>query len=266
MMKKTAEKAGPSRVFAIKMRYRIYKKGFVLYFTGPQARMHFAGATLVVVLFFGGGVGTYAYASPDVNVQHPLYPVKQGLEAVEGGFAFAPDQKAEFFMKKASRRMEEAETLHHKLQQRLDMAQDAEAVQATLEMISAEMEESFRLAEGEFDAEKAEGMVGRMEERCGKIRDRLEGLPPLENGRPHISALHIKMQNLDENTLEKLNTLREVHESVAKARKGKEKRVMLKFMIPPPPPGIVPPPGIEPASQPSVMSRKAPSDGVPVGL
>lgn len=235
IMKKTADGCCPGRMFAAKMRYRLWKKGLVIYFTGHHAKMHFAGATLVMFLFFGGGVGAYAYASPDVNVAHPLFAVKQGLETVEGGFAFTPEQKADFFMRQAMRRLDEAERIHGRLEQRLEMADEAEAAQRTLEMINLEMERSFEFAGGEFDAERAEEMVKKMEERCSKIHERIEGLPHLQNGRPHISALHEKMMNLDDATLEKLEELRQAKQTVMQARQGRHNRVMLRFMPPPPP-------------------------------
>ncbi len=235
IMKKTADGCCPDRMFAVKMRYRLWKKGLVIYFTGHHAKMHFAGATLVMFLFFGGGVGAYAYASPDVNVSHPLFAVKQGLENVEGSLAFSPEQKADFFMRQAMRRMDEAERMHFRLEQRLEMSDEAEAAQRTLEMINLEMDRSFEYAAGEFDPEKAEEMVKRMEEKCSTIHERIEGLPPLQNGRPHISALHEKMTSLDDATLEKLDELRQARQTVMQARQGRHNRVMLRFLPPPPP-------------------------------
>jgi len=235
IMKKTADGCCPDRMFAAKMRCRLWKKGLGIYFTGPHAKMHFAGATLVMFLFFGGGVGTYAYASPDVNVSHPLFAVKQGLETVEGTLAFSPEQKADFFMRQAMRRLDEAERMHGRLGKRLEMANEAEAAQRTLEMINLEMERSFEFAGGEFDAERAENMVNRMEERCAQIHERIKGLPPLQNGRPHISALREKMTSLDDATLEKLEELRQARQTVMQARQGRHNRVMLRFLPPPPP-------------------------------
>ncbi len=236
IMNEVTKNSRPRKVFAIKMRYRIWKKGVVLYFSGAYAAKHFAGATLVVVLFFGGGgVGTYAYASPDVNVSHPLYPVKQGMESIEGRFAFTPEQKADFFMKKAMRRLDEAEVMHRRLRERIEAEQEVYSVKETMEMINEEMERSFEYAEGEFEPEKAEKLVRRMEQRCGTIRERLNKLPPLANGRPHISALHEKMMSLDQNALQRMEQLKELEQTVKQARAGRQKRVMLRFMMPPPP-------------------------------
>lgn len=238
MMKEVSKKSRPRKVFAAKMRYRVWKKGMIIYFTGTHAARHLAGATLVVVLFFGGGgVGTYAYASPDVNLNHPLYPVKQGIESIEGGFAFTPEQKADFFMKKAMRRLDEAEVMHNRLRERLEAEQEAMSVEETLEMINQEMERSFESAEGEFDPARAEELVQKMEQRCGMIRDRLDKLPPLENGRPHISSLRERMMSLDQNALNRMEQLKEIEQTVQQAREGRQRRVMLHFMMPPPPSG-----------------------------
>ncbi len=236
MMNEVTKNSRPRKVFAIKMRYRIWKKGVVLYFSGANAAKHLAGATLAVVLFFGGGgVGTYAYASPDVNVNHPLYPVKRGMESIEGQFAFTPEQKADFFMKKAMRRLDEAEVMHQRLRERLEEEQEAAGVEETLEMINMEMERSFESAEGEFDPEKAEQLVKRMEIKCGMIRNRLDKLPPLKNGRPHISTIRQKMMSVDQNALQRMEQLKELEQTVKQARAGRQKRVMLRFIMPPPP-------------------------------
>ncbi len=234
-MNDVAKNSRPRKVFALKMKYRIWKKGVILYFSGTNAAKHFAGATLVVVLFFGGGgVGTYAYASPDVNVSHPLYPVKQGIESIEGRFAFSPEQKADFFMKKAMRRLDEAEIMHRKLRARPEAVQEANSVEKTLKMLNKEMERSFEYAEGEFDPERAGHLAQKMEQRCGMIRSRLDKLPPLGNGKPHISALRERMMSVDQNALQRMEQLKVLQDKVRRAREGKQKSVMLRFMMTPP--------------------------------
>ncbi len=72
----------------------------------------FAAVGMVaIVLFVSTGAGVYAYESPDVVEGHPLHFVKQGIERVEGQFAFTPEQRARFHAKMMERRIEEAE--HH---------------------------------------------------------------------------------------------------------------------------------------------------------
>lgn len=242
-MKSSVDKIRPRRIFALKMRYRIYKKGVSLYFTGPRARIHFAGATLVVALFTSGGVGTYAYASDDVNVNHPLFPVKEGIESVEMGFAFSPEQKGELHLRKALRRLDEAEKLHKKFQGQFGMEPDAEAFQRTLEKMEEEMENCFNEAEGEYNVDDAEKVIAKYEEKMANIHQRLGGLPPVENGRPHISLMLKKIDETDEQTQNRIRKLEEFRKTMQSGDGGKMKRVMfqihmekgpMQFVGPPP--------------------------------
>jgi len=241
IMKKSAEKVRPRRSFALKMRYRLWTKGIVRYFTGPQAKVHFAGATLVIMLVMSGGVGTYAYASADVNVSHPLFPVKEGIETIEGGFAFTPEQKAHFFMKKAFRRADEAELMHKKLREKLELNGDAEAIEDTLRRIHEEMEATFEAAGGEFDPEKAEEFINDMESKFGKLELKLGKLQELENGRPHIMKIRVKLKELKSGTSAKLERIKSLRDTVREARQGKQNRIRLNFLQIPSPPPPAPP-------------------------
>ena len=80
----------------------------------PVARHAFRFAVVgvtSVALVFGMGTGVYAYSSPDVNEGTALYPVKRGMEAVEGTFAITSDARAAFHARMMGRRMEEAERI-----------------------------------------------------------------------------------------------------------------------------------------------------------
>ena len=67
-----------------------------------------------LVLFFTTGAGVYAYASPNVTEDTPLYPVKRGIENVEGQFMISPEAKSQFHARMLERRINEAEVRIHR--------------------------------------------------------------------------------------------------------------------------------------------------------
>lgn len=70
----------------------------------------FAVAGVVVfVLLFSTGTGVYAYESDSVSEGHMLFPMKRGVENVEGWFAKGAKEQAEYHMKMMDRRLDEAE-------------------------------------------------------------------------------------------------------------------------------------------------------------
>jgi len=73
-----------------------------------------AAGVCVVVLFFGMGTGVYAYESPEVTPDHPLYFMKSGMEQMEGRFAKTPEARAKFHAKMMDRRLKEAERFFQK--------------------------------------------------------------------------------------------------------------------------------------------------------
>lgn len=230
-MKKSAEKVRPTKMFALKMRYRMFKKGVNMYFVGTGAKMKFASAGLVVFLVMGGGVGTYAYTSPDVTLDHPLYPFKQGIETVEGGFNFSPEQKARFHVKMAMRRMDEAEKLHEKFKKNVELKDRAEAIAKTLEFMESEMDNSFMFVDGEFDVDKAEKVLNDFELKFGKMKERIGKLPPVENGRPHITMVREKLEHARKHAGEKIKMLGPAREAIMEARRANMKRVMFVEMM-----------------------------------
>ena len=228
IMKNSAEKVRPGRMFALKMRYRMFKKGVNMYFVGTGARLKFASAGLVVFLVMGGGVGTYAYTNPDVTVDHLLYPFKRGIENVEGGFTFSPEQKAGFHLKMAMRRMDEAEKLHERFKKNVELKDRAEAIAKTLEFMESEMDNSFMFVDGEFDVEKAEKVLNDFELKFGKMKERIGKLPPVENGKPHIKMVREKLEHARRHAGEKLELLGPAREAIMEARRANMKRVMLR--------------------------------------
>ena len=227
----------PSRIFALKMRYRLMKRGIQMYFARPKAVFKYATAFVLVFFMGTSGVGAYAYSSPDVNVDHPLYPVKQGMENVEMGFAWSPEGKSQMHMKKAMRRLDEAEKLHIRFRDNPEIERDAEAIQKTLRFMEEEMDNSFSTIPSEFDPEKAERFLTECEGNFGKMHDRMGKLPPLESGRPHIKMVMERIDLTEEEAAEKLERLKYAKTEVMKARQGKMRRIpMHDLMIKPPPP------------------------------
>ncbi len=64
-------------------------------------------ASLVIAVIIPG----YAYANPQVTINHPLYPVKLGVEKIELALASSPTDKAEKLAKFSEQRLAEADVL-----------------------------------------------------------------------------------------------------------------------------------------------------------
>lgn len=73
--------------------------------------------TALAVIFLMG-TGVYAYESPNVGEGHPLFPVKRGIEQVEGAFTKAvkgPQAAAKFDQWVEQRREQETQIKVNKL-------------------------------------------------------------------------------------------------------------------------------------------------------
>ena len=68
-----------------------------------------AAVALVVVL----GTGSYAYASPTVNEEHALFPIKNGIEQIEMFVHRSPESAARFHARMTDRRIDEGELMLH---------------------------------------------------------------------------------------------------------------------------------------------------------
>jgi hypothetical protein len=64
-----------------------------------------------VVFVFSGAMGAYAYNSPNVLPDHPLYGLRQALERAELQLATSPEKKTQVQAKHLERRIEELEQL-----------------------------------------------------------------------------------------------------------------------------------------------------------
>lgn len=96
-----------------------FKRALLARLRGEPARVGFFGLLLqpafarlavpVGILVLSLGVsGTYAYASSDVTVGHPLYRFKRKFEAIEEQFVRSPESRARFLGRKSDRRLAEA--------------------------------------------------------------------------------------------------------------------------------------------------------------
>ncbi len=231
-MKASADKVRPSRMFALTMRLRLTKKGWSLFWNHAKFGFKFATASTLVVIIAGSGVGTYAYTSPDVNAASMLYPIKQGIEEIEVGLTFAPDEKARMHMKMAIRRVEEAEALQRHLQQA--GVPEKEAMEKTFALMEKRLDKSLQTAAVEHDTEVARKVLEDFEEKCGKMRERVMKLDASE--RAQVTA---------EFAQKRLDRIHEVRESLNSADGGYMPRFHLRdlkpdfdgaFLPPPPPP------------------------------
>ncbi len=95
-----------------------------------EGRMSFtfkfaAIGVVALVLLLGTGTGVYAYESPRVAEGHVLFPIKRGIENMEGlFFARGAEGQARFHLKMMQRRLDEAE-VHEMYQYRDKMLEQA---------------------------------------------------------------------------------------------------------------------------------------------
>lgn len=152
----------PSRAFDRRLRQE-------LCLNAPVVWPRLVGFSLAsFLLFFGTGMGAYAYASPEVTDAHPLYGLKRGMEQMQGVMQFSDDAQAQFHAQLMERRLQEAEVL-----MRLRMVQEAhlemitQEMEASLESIQAEQQNAHtQLFERlEFQRERMEFLKGQMQTR-----------------------------------------------------------------------------------------------------
>ena len=82
----------------------------VNFFAVTRLRPVLAGV-VILVLVFSGATSVYAYNSNEVTRVSLLYPVKRGMENLEGRFATTPADQVNFHNKLAGRRIAEAQFL-----------------------------------------------------------------------------------------------------------------------------------------------------------
>ena len=207
-------------MYSLQMRWRIFAKGFQLYFSRPGAVTRFSAALTVLVLVFTGSVGTYAYTSDDVNVLHPLYPVKQGIESAELGLAHSPEERARIHLKLALKRMDEAEKLEER----------EEAFEQTLEMMDGDVRQSITSAAVEHDAVIADHLSAHMEERMDGLKQRIKHLKDAD-GKNYKPGTRDRLERMETFTGHKIERIKEARNHIREALKEPQKRVFLREFL-----------------------------------
>ncbi len=169
--------AVPSHFFTIKMRLKLYQKAFFLNFRQRGVKnahtFRFAGSMLILVLTLTGGMGVYAYTSPEVNALNPFYPVKQGMEAVEYAFTNTPEEQLTFHRKQALRRLEEAEVIARNHQPSSQVRKE-EVLKKTLQNIEENIELSLSSTPEQAEPESAKELLSTFDRDFEKINTRLK--------------------------------------------------------------------------------------------
>lgn len=201
--KKEAESVHPGKVFCVKMRLRVFRKGVVLYLSRPAAQFKFVTSFGLIIVMMSGGVSAYAYDSPDVNATNFLYPVKQGLEGVERQFKFAPEDKIRFHVKIAKRRLSETETMKAHMDEMMalmgtphtnppEFQRMNQAIEQTMKRVQKEVDASFELTDIEMSPDRARMLLRDMQDDFALMRN-------------HIGMMH------DGETLEQIHQAMEEH-------------------------------------------------------
>ncbi|TAL20659.1 hypothetical protein EPN90_00290 [Patescibacteria group bacterium] len=135
---------------------------------GPAASSPFLVFARVAVpalsLFLAfGGVSAYAYSSPEVTPEHPLYAVKRGVEGLDKVMAIGAKAREAARLRRLDHRLAEAERLRLKKRN----------AQKSLAEINRELEAGNAAAAEVVRSEPTRGMVEGAEE---DIFERLENL------------------------------------------------------------------------------------------
>lgn len=190
-------------------------------------KLKFAGVSaLVVMMTLGGGVGVYAYASPDVNVMHPLYPIKEGLESTEVYFAPTPRIKAETQLRHARRRMEEMKRMEEFIK---DDARGEEGMKTTILLVRKEMNDSLSYASDEDSVNGAIEAMDSMRKNLRQMDEELGGM----YGSPSLSErkmVKAHLEDLQHYTKLKMKKIDEASRQMTSPMRIKGPRVIMKCL------------------------------------
>ncbi len=127
-------------------------------------RMSISAGVAAILMALSGTTGAYAYQSPSVTPDSPLYNVRQAVENVEERFQRTPEKRAEFHARMAERRGNEFEQtkdpdkkkmIRHRMIERLELSDEElaeirenpegkEIIREKLDALRAEHEEKIR--------------------------------------------------------------------------------------------------------------------------
>ncbi len=238
MIKNLKNDVKPSRWFAFKMRCKLYGKFSGLHLThffgraqvAPRRRFKFAGVILLAVLTLSSGVGVYAYASPDVTVLSPLYPVKQGLESAEYLFARTPGEQAALNRKRAMRRMAEVDFLSHSMKKSSDPDWEEDGLTRTMAMMEGNMRSSLENAAEENETGHAREIMNDMHDDFVQMNDQLASL----GNREHIikaKDISAKLDKMRRFTKVKIQKIEEAALDIDTAMQNSNPRIYIRRII-----------------------------------
>jgi len=171
LMKNTARTVNPGIIFGLKMRFRLAKKSVGMFWHRTKFTFKVATASTLLLIMIFGGVGTYAYTSPQVNASSMLYPIKRSIEDIEVGLSFSPEAKVRAHMKMARRRMDEVEFL----QKHFSNLKDHEKanLNKTFDLMEKRMDRALdTIPVTAQDNKKRLKLLHDIESDCGRLRTR----------------------------------------------------------------------------------------------
>jgi len=230
---KLDKKAKPCRWFAFKMRLMLQRKSWQMSWRRTMAgtgKFKVAGVgALITFLTVGGGVGVYAYSSPDVTVMHPLYPIKQGIESTEVYLAPSARLKAEIQLANTRRRMDEMQRIGQIIVIN-DNRQDIEnGMQRTMLMARQQMNDSLAYAADEDSVNDAQEMMDMMQKHLQEMDDSLDGFSGAQMLNEQ-AAIKNNIQDLRQYTQLKLKKINQVSLQISSPMRIKGPRAILKTL------------------------------------
>lgn len=165
-------KAKMSFLKKARLKYQLYilvlKDTFDSSLVGALQYRLVAIGLLIAVIF---GLPLYSYASPGVNRNNILYPIKEGLEKIELAAAITEEQKMEKLEKFSDRRLEEAELISTKIESKEDKEVLSSTIDKALELKNIANEISTNIV-----IEKTEELADKQEKNSSKQIEKLNSI------------------------------------------------------------------------------------------
>jgi hypothetical protein len=228
-IKKQMEKIGngvkPGVWFGLKMKYRLIKKSFYLYFIRPGAKLRFASAFIILMVMLTGGVGTYAYTSPEVNAANFLYPIKRGIESIEDRMITNPEDKIRLHIRFAAKRLAETEVLQRRMNMHMMSGEDTvrnnleNALTITMLNMQQEMNKSMDVDNIEMLAVPAEMFINELHSNFSLMNERMQRM-----------QLHKGAEGMDESMQNHLLRLNRARQRIGELNDA-QSRIQLKELL-----------------------------------
>jgi hypothetical protein len=231
ILSREGKKVRPSTWFSMKMRLRIMRKGWHLFWAERAFSFRYAVVTAVLIVLLGGGgvgVGSYAYASDEVTEGTPLYPIKIGLEKIEEMMPRAPEDVPKFQLKQARRRLAEADKIAERLEKQGQiMEAEQEAFRKTFENCENHIQSVMRQAEQEYDPVKAKQLVDEMRKNFQVMAGQVDNM---EN-RPSLEPFRGRIHDMREGMRYRMERIDEAGDDIQDAMMMRQERVKLYFSV-----------------------------------